>query len=175
MNDRQQKMIRSSADKKILRNILIKTYYACTRFVRLSEMLDKSKYIIMLDCDSIVRMPFVLPSKNVDIHIYEKSHLKFVPYKTHLASTIFYTGTNASLQLIRDHAELIKQEYDNDTFYWFLDQESLDIIIQKYKKSLLDRKFVDFLLGDVSFIWCGKGDIKNSTKWIEEITQYHIL
>jgi hypothetical protein len=175
MNERQEKMIRTVSDKKILKDKLVKTYYACTRFIRLSEMLKNPTYVIMLDCDSIVRMPFVLPSKNSDIHIYEKNHLKTVAYKTHLASTIFYTGTNASLNLIRNHAELIKQEYLDDTFYWFLDQESLDIVIQKYKKSNLDVRFVDFELGDVSFIWCGKGNVKNSEKWIEEQSKYHIL
>ena len=174
MNERQEKMVRSSENKTLLKELLIKTYYACTRFVRLGELLDKPKYIIMLDCDSLVRMPFVLPTDKVDIHIHEKSHLRWVPYKTHLASTIFYTGTDASLQLIKQHAELIKQEYYNDTFYWFLDQESLDIVIQKYKKSKLSRKFVDYLLGDVSFIWCGKGSIKDNAKWIAEQTNYNV-
>lgn len=175
LNQRQEKMIRSIADKKDLKNKLVRTYYACTRFIRLSEMLKNPTYVIMLDCDSIVRMPFALPSSNVDIHIYEKSHLKLVPYKTHLASTIFYTGTKASLQLIHDHAEMIRKEYLNDTFYWFLDQESLDIVIQKYKRSILDVRFVDFSLGDISFIWCGKGNIKNTEKWIEEQSKYQIL
>jgi len=155
-----------------LRGELIRTYFACARFVRLYELLTKPTYIIMLDTDSLVRQPFTLLSNDYDIHIFEKTHRRHVPYKQHLASTIFYTGTKGSFNLIRDHANLIKEEFLADSFYWFLDQETLDIAIQKYNKKPLNLMYVDFNMDPVSYIWCAKGKRKTEQTWIDETTKY---
>jgi hypothetical protein len=169
---RRSKMIKPGENVERIRNELIKTYYACTRFIRLSELLIKPTYVIMLDTDSLIRNHFDLLSKDYDIHIYEKTHKKHVDHMQHLASTIFYTGTQGSFDLIQDHASLIRKEYDEDTLYWFLDQETLDIAIQKYSKNPLALSFVDFDMKDASNIWCAKGPRKNSPVWLEEIKKY---
>lgn len=169
---RRSKMIKIGEQLTKIRTELIRTYYACARFVRLHQLLTKPTYIIMLDTDSLVRKPFLLPAKDYDIHIFEKKHKKHVNYTQHLASTIFYTGTEGSFKLIRDHANLILEEFTRDTFYWFLDQETLDLAIQKYKKNPLPKHFVDFDMEDYSFIWCAKGKRKNEPVWIDEIARY---
>ena len=169
---RRSKMIKPGENVEKIQNELMKTYYACTRFVRLSELLVKPTYVIMLDTDSLVRNHFDLLSKDYDIHIYEKNHRSHVNYTQHLASTIFYTGTEGSYKLIQDHARLILKEYDKDTLYWFLDQETLDVTIQKYLKKALDLSLVDFEMKDVSNIWCAKGPRKNLPIWLEEIRKY---
>ena len=165
---RRSKMIKPGENVEKIRNELMKTYYACTRFERLSELLIKPTYVIMLDTDSLVRNRFALLSKDSDIHIYEKKHKSHVNYIQHLASTIFYTGTEGSLRLIQDHARLILEEYDKDTLYWFLDQETLDMAIQKYSKQPLALSFVDFEMKDASNIWCAKGPRKNLPIWLAE-------
>lgn len=162
-----------SLDK--LHSELVKTYYACSRFVRLHELLTKPTCIIMLDADSLVRRPFSLPDTTHDIHIFEKNHKKHVKYTQHLASTIFYTGSLASRKLIRDHANLILEEFEKDTFYWFLDQETLDIAIQKYKKLPLDKTLVDFDMNIDSYIWCAKGPRKQNKVWINEVEKFYSL
>jgi hypothetical protein len=169
---RRSTMIKIGEQMTKIRNELIRTYYACARFIRLHELLTKPTYVVMLDTDSLVRKPFLLPSKDYDIHIFEKKHKKHVTYTQHLASTIFYTGTEGSFKLIRDHARLILDEFKQDTFYWFLDQETLDLAIQKYKKSPLQKYFVDFDMEEYSFIWCAKGKRKNEQVWIDELTRY---
>jgi hypothetical protein len=169
---RRSKMIKSGENVERIRNELIKTYYACTRFIRLSELLTKPTYVIMLDTDSLVKNHFDLLSKEYDIHIYEKNHKSHVKYTQHLASTIFYTGTKGSFDLIQDHASLIRKEYDKDTLYWFLDQETLDMAIQKYSKSPLPLSFVDFDMKDASNIWCAKGPRKNLPIWLKEVKNY---
>jgi hypothetical protein len=169
---RRSKMIKPGDDVERIRNELLKTYYACTRFVRLSELLAKPTYVIMLDTDSLIKNKFNLLSKEYDIHIYEKNHKSHVKYTQHLASTIFYTGTQGSYDLIQDHARLILEEYNKDTLYWFLDQETLDIAIQKYSKNPLNLSFVDFDMKESSNIWCAKGPRKNSSIWLEEIKKY---
>ena len=169
---RRSKMIKPGENVEKIRNELMKTYYACTRFVRLSELLINPTYIIMLDTDSLIRNSFNLLSKDYDIHIYEKNHRSHVKYTQHLASTIFYTGTEDSLRLIQDHARLILDEYNKDTLYWFLDQETLDIVIQKYSKQSLPLNFVDFDMKDSSNIWCAKGPRKKLPVWLEEIKKY---
>ena len=166
---RRSKMIKPGENVEKIRSELMKTYYACTRFVRLSELLDKPTYVIMLDTDSLVRNHFDLLSREYDIHIYEKNHRSHVNYTQHLASTIFYTGTQGSYDLIQDHARLILEEYAKDTLYWFLDQETLDIVIQKYSKQPLDLNFVDFYMKDASDIWCAKGPRKNLPVWLDEV------
>jgi hypothetical protein len=166
---RRSKMIKPSENVEKIRNELMKTYYACTRFVRLSELLVKPTYVIMLDTDSLVRNSFSLLSKDYDVHIYEKNHKKHVKHTQHLASTIFYTGTEGSFNLIQDHASLILEEYEKDTLYWFLDQETLDVAIQSYSKQPLALSYVDFDMKDTSNIWCAKGPRKNSPIWLEEI------
>jgi hypothetical protein len=172
---RKSKMQTGKRDDKELWNYLVKTYYACTRFVRLSQLLTKPTYIVLLDVDSLIRMPFVLPTSDYDIHIFIKKHKKIVPWPQHLASTIFYTGTDESFKLIKDHATLIIEEYQKDLFYWFLDQETLDIAIAKYKRAPLDQVMVDFDMNDTSFIWCAKGNLKSNTRWLEEIKKYQSL
>jgi len=172
---RRTKMLGIGDSVEKLRSELIRTYYACARFIRLHELLTKPTYIIMLDTDSLVRQSFNLPSNHYDIHIFEKRHKRHVPYTQHLASTIFYTGTNGSFNLIRDHSNLIKEEFDANTFYWFLDQETLDIAIQKYRKNPLDQILVDFDMNSNSMIWCAKGKRKNEKVWLDEITRYQTL
>lgn len=172
---RRGKMLGVGDNIDKLRTELIRTYYACARFVRLYEILEKPTYVIMLDADSLVRKPFMLPSTDYDIHIFEKNHKKHVPYQQHLASTIFYTGTQGSFNLIRDHANLILEEFSMDTFYWFLDQETLDVAIQKYHKKPLNLMYVDFNMDPVSYIWCAKGKRKNDQTWIREVTKFDML
>ncbi len=165
-------MIKDPKDHDRLKNEILKTYYACTRFIRLSQLVKTPTYIIMLDTDSIIRKSFTLPDASVDIHIFEKKHKKHVPYTQHLASTIFYTGTKDSLNLINDHATAILDVYSNDALYWFLDQETLDVVIQKYKKKPLDLTLVDFDMKDASPIWCAKGPRKFKDLYLQEIKKY---
>jgi len=172
---RRSKMIKIGENIEKIHYELVRTYYACTRFIRLDQLLKKPTYVIMLDTDSLVRKFFSLPKSNYDIHIFEKTHKKHVPYKQHLASTIFYTGTHASRQLIRDHAKLILKEYEKNTFYWFLDQETLDLSIQKYRKNPLSQEFVDFDMNVDSYIWCAKGKRKFEEEWIKESVKYQTL
>jgi len=165
-------MIKDPSDLTRLKQEIKKTYYACTRFIRLAELLTRPTYIIMLDTDSIVRSNFVLPDTDVDIHVFEKNHKKHVPYTQHLASTIFYTGTNPSFTLIKEHAELIRDQYNNDALYWFLDQDTLDVAIQKCNKKSLDRTLVDFNMDAASPIWCAKGPRKFKEIYQNEIKKY---
>jgi hypothetical protein len=167
-------MIKDPKDIARLRSEVLKTYFACTRFIRLAELISKPTYIVMLDTDSIVRNGFVLPNSTVDVHIFEKRHKKHVPYTQHLASTIFYTGTNDSFKLIKEHARLIQQVYNQDELYWFLDQDTLDIAIQQVTKLPLDPALVDFDMKDTSPIWCAKGPRKFKDLYLNEIKKYSL-
>lgn len=172
---RRQKMIKIGEDVEKIRSELVRAYYACARFVRLDQLLSKPTYVIMLDTDSLVKKSFSLPSDSYDIHIFEKTHRKHVNYTQHLASTIFYTGTLASRKLIKEHSDLILEEFTQNTFYWFLDQETLDIVIQKYRKNPLLKEFVDFDMNKSSYIWCAKGKRKYQKLWLEEIEKFQAL
>jgi hypothetical protein len=165
-------MTKDPTDHTRLRNEILKTYYACTRFIRLASLIKKPTYIIMLDTDSIIRDNFILPTADVDIHIFEKKHKKHVPWVQHLASTIFYTGTSNSFNLIQEHSTLIQEVYDRDEIYWFLDRDSLDVAIQKGKKRPLSVNLVDFNMSASSPIWCAKGPRKFQDIYLKEIKKY---
>lgn len=165
-------MIKDINDHDRLEKEVVRTYYACTRFIRLSEILEKPTYVIMLDTDSIIRKNFLLPSQDVDIHIFQKNRKKHILHDQHLASTIFYTGTEGSLSLIREHAKKILKAYENDHVYWFLDQETLDVVIQRYKKKPLDLSLVDFKMTPNSPIWCAKGPRKFENIYLNELSKY---
>lgn len=175
MQRRKSKMLKLGDPLNKLHKELIRTYFACARFVRLYELLTVPTYVIMLDTDSLIRKSFSLLDNTFDIHIWEKQDKKHVSYTQHLASTIFYTGSLSSYKLIKEHAELIKEEIEKDTYYWFLDQETLDIVIQKYKKNPLEKEYVDFDMKEHSFIWCAKGKRKNRIHWINEVKKFHRL
>jgi hypothetical protein len=169
---RKNDMVKDWSDTETLFRTIVKTYYACTRFIRLAEMLTQPKSILMLDVDSIIRRKLILPETSADICIYEKNHKKHVPYTQHLASTIYYTGSIGSFNLIKDHANLIIEEYNKNEIYWFLDQDTLDIAIQKYNKSILDLSFVDFNFKNDSTIWCAKGPRKHKPEYQAELAKY---
>lgn len=169
---RKNDMVKDWTDLTKLKSEIKKTYYACTRFIRLAELINQPQPILLLDVDSLVRSDIVLSSNDDDICIYEKNHKKQVPYMQHLASTIYYTGSEGSYNLINDHANLIKEEYNNNEIYWFLDQDTLDIAIQKYKKKILDISFVDFNFNNDSPIWCAKGPRKFNEIYQNELLKY---
>ena len=158
---------------------IFKTYYACMRFVRLAEIIREPRRFLEIDVDGVVRKNFQVDfpdDEKRDFYLYEKE--KKDP-KTgqmnkngHLAGAILYTDKVGSLNFIRDLAERIKIQIENNNIYWFLDQECLDSAIPSYKKGILPITYIDWQMRPESAIWNAKGKRKHLPIFMSEIKKY---
>lgn len=143
---------------------LEKTYYACARFIRLSEMLSTTQSVLAIDIDAVVRKPVPVLSKDVDlfIHRIEGRKARF------LAGGICINN----LKFLQEYAELLKQQINSDYFYWGMDQDLLEDLVPKYNFSKLPAELIDWDMKDCSVIWTAKGDRKNREIFKNEQTKY---
>lgn len=146
---------------------VVKTYYACMRFVRLAELVKDPKSFLEIDIDGIVRAPFQTAfNDNKDFYLYEKEK------GGHLAGAILFTGSPNGMRFIEELGSIIKQEIENNNTYWFLDQHSIDRIIGNYNKGLLPISYVDWRMQDGSAIWSAKGKRKELEIFKRELGKY---
>lgn len=146
---------------------LFKTYYACMRFVRLSEMLPKPAKFLAIDVDGIVRKNFNYEfTDQRDFYLHEKDK------GGHLAGAILSSGNANSLQFVREHARIIKQEIEHDNIFWFLDQWALDRIVNQYNKGYLPIDYIDWYMNTNSAIWSAKGKRKDLEVFKQEQRKY---
>lgn len=145
---------------------LYKTYYASVRFVRLAEIITTPKRFINFDIDVLVRDKFDLMFDNEDVYLY----INHVGQP--LAGSIFYPAKQKTLEFINELGKKIKDEVSKDNLYWFLDQDCLTEISNKYNKGYLPKDFIDFNLNDDSKIWYPKGSRKTLHKFTTEGLKY---
>ena len=149
------------------RQWLMKTYYACMRFVRLASMLTAPAKFLAIDVDGLVRKNFNYEfADNRDFYLHEKDK------GGHLAGAILSSGSAASLQFVRHHADTIREEIEKDNIYWFLDQWALDRIVNNYNKGYLPIDYIDWYMNPNSAIWSAKGKRKDLAVFKQEQRKY---
>jgi hypothetical protein len=158
---------RSLTTEQNVKQWLFKTYYACMRFVRLSEMLTQPAEFLAIDVDGLVRKNFEykLPDQK-DFYLHEKAK------GGHLAGAILSTGSADSLKFVQRHAAMIKQEIEQDNIFWFLDQWALDRIVNNYNKGYLPIDYIDWYMNPASAIWSAKGKRKDLEVFKQEQRKY---
>ena len=146
---------------------VLKTYYACMRFVRLAEIGNRPQALLSIDVDGLVRKTFEhqLPGDR-DFYLYLKEK------GGHLAGAILFTERTGSLKFIRALADVIRKEIEQDNIYWFLDQNTLDKIIPKYNRGLLPIDYIDWHMNVNSSIWSAKGKRKELEVFKREQQKY---
>lgn len=172
-NSRKNKMLgiktigQPMPPQETLNDWLYKTYYACMRFVRLAEIINHPQALLSIDVDGLVRKPFEhqLPGDR-DFYLYLKEK------GGHLAGAILFTERTGSLKFIRTLADMIRREIEQDNIYWFLDQHSLDNIVENYKKGLLPMSYIDWHMDNNSAIWSAKGKRKSRDIFQNELAKY---
>ena len=155
-NDRQRQM-RKKGDTlgpEELLKLVRQTYFACTRFIRLAEILENTP-CLAIDVDGLVRKPFTYTLGDADVYLYEKPK-----DGTHLAGALLFNANNGSANFLQEYATQIKSSIENDDIYWFLDQYILDIVVAKYNKGLLPMSYIDWEMRPESSIWSAKGKRK---------------
>lgn len=147
-----------------------RTYFACSRFIRLCQIKKPEQYCLSIDVDGIVRKKFnYIFNDGKDFHLYEKSGNK---KGKHLAGAILFNNTEKSNCFLNRYSEIISQNIKNDNIYWSLDQIILDKIVLNYNKGILPIDYVDWNMSEFSCIWSAKGPRKELPKFKQEQDKY---
>lgn len=167
-NDRQRQMRKKgeTLGANELLKLVRQTYFACTRFIRLSEI-KKDLPCLAIDVDGLVRKSFSYNlDGNADFYLYEKPK-----DGSHLAGALLFNSQQSNKFLEEYSAELLTSIEQND-LYWFLDQVILDKLVPKYKKGLLPMSYIDWAMRPDSSIWSAKGKRKELEIFIQEQRKY---
>ena len=151
-------------------NNIRRTYFACSRFIRLSQIKKPEQHCLSIDVDGIVRKKFnYIFNDGKDFHLYEKSGSR---KGKHLAGAILFNNTEKSNCFLNKYSEIISQNIKNDNIYWSLDQIILDKIVLNYNKGILPIDYVDWNMSEFSCIWSAKGPRKELPKFKQEQDKY---
>jgi hypothetical protein len=170
-NDRQRQMYKKGQTQgSDALNLLVRqTYYACTRFIRLSELLRPGQRCLAIDVDGLVRASFEHQLGPADFYLYEKPK-----DGTHLAGALLFNGTAGSHEFLQKYGQQLRLAIEQDDIYWFLDQVLLDQLVPQYHKGLLPMSYIDWAMRNESAIWSAKGKRKELEVFKEEQRKYTI-
>jgi hypothetical protein len=158
----------SKSDDATILDRMQRTYFACARFIRLAEIIQKNNSVFSIDVDAIVRKSILPLENNCDVYLHHITGKK----ARFLAGGVHLTGSEQSHNFITDYAKILTDNIANDYIYWGLDQDVLDIIVPKYKFNNLPFSFIDWEMGLDSHIWTAKGTRKNLEVFINEKKKY---
>jgi hypothetical protein len=170
-NDRQRQMHKKGQTQgaEVLNLLVRQTYYACTRFIRLAELIRPGQRCLAIDVDGLVRAPFDYQLGPADFYLYEKPK-----DGTHLAGALLFNGTAGSHEFLQKYAQQLRSSIQQDDIYWFLDQVLLDQLVPQYHKGLLPMSYIDWAMRNESAIWSAKGKRKELEVFKEEQRKYTI-
>ncbi len=153
--------------RTFLTDLIIKTYYASVRFIRLNELLTTGQRCLALDVDGLVRAPFsmVLPhDTTTNVYLYQKKSGE------HLAGAILLNAN--SKPFLSAFANEITDCINNNDIYWFMDQLVLDHVVVNYTRQILPVSYIDWEMNSQSAIWSAKGKRKEYELFKAEQRKY---
>jgi hypothetical protein len=145
-----------------------RTYFACARFIRLSQLIRPTDTVFAMDIDAVVRKTVPKLSNLKDFYIHHIDGKK----ARYLAGGMFFPGTNSGYAFLKQYADVLKQNILHDTLYWGIDQDVLDTIVPQYRWGQLSEDYIDWNMLDRSYIWTAKGTRKNLEIFINEQKKY---
>jgi len=158
--------MKKSNDSSIGERIL-KTYYACARFIRLKEMSEHTESFFAIDIDAIVRKEIPELPNDHDIYIHQ-----VVDKNPRWLAGGIYINTALGKEFLKEYASVLEENIKLDNLYWGLDQDVLKDIVPKYNWGILPTTLIDWHMTDDSVIWTAKGTRKNVKKFILEQASY---
>ncbi len=164
--ERQKRIFKSmekGGDKSVLERML-KTYYACARFIRLNELTNTSPIVFSMDVDAIVRKR--IPTLPAGPDLYIRKNRQF------LAGGIYLTGTEKSKVFLNQYSTLLTKNLVEDKIYWSLDQDILDVIVGRFSYKELPFPYIDWEMKDSSYVWTAKGTRKDLKIFVDEKQKY---
>jgi hypothetical protein len=144
-----------------------RTYFACARFVRLSELIMPTTQVFAIDADAIVRrtLPLLDNQKDFYIHYISGKRARF------LAGGL-YLNSNNGYDFLKRYAGILKSNIENNNLHWGIDQDVLPDLVTKYHWGDLPMEYIDWEMQERSYIWTAKGTRKNLQIFINEKNQY---
>jgi len=156
----------SKSDDKSLQERMQKTYYACARFIRLSQLV-KTQNFLAIDVDAIVRKTLEpLNGNNLFLHRVSGAKARF------LAGAIY--GSADSYKFLQEYSQLILDFLLKDYLYWGLDQDILEIVVPKYSWGQMPLSYIDWEMRPGSHIWTAKGTRKELAIFVNEQKKYSV-
>jgi len=152
-----------------LQDRMMKTYFACARFIRLNQLLTKTSSFLAIDVDAVVRKE--LPPLPVDYDLY--FHRITGPKARFLAGGLYCNKTTNALRFLNEYANVLQQSIQRDYLYWGLDQFVLEDIVPKYNWSMLPLSYIDWFMKPDSYIWTAKGQRKELEIFTSEQKKYN--
>lgn len=167
-NDRQRQMFKKGlANPLMLGQLIRQTYYACARFIRLSEILESGQRCLAIDVDGLVRGTFNQNLGSADFYLYQKPK-----DGTHLAGAMLFNGTVGSTAFLQQYAQQLQLSIAQNDLYWFLDQFILDQLVPQYRSGQLPMSYIDWAMKSDSAIWSAKGKRKELDIFKNEQAKY---
>jgi hypothetical protein len=145
-----------------------RTYYACARFIRLTELISPSVSALAIDSDAIVRstIPPLPDTRDFYIHHITGKKARF------LAGGIYLTGSEQGYKFLKEYADILKYNINRDTLHWGIDQDVLDDIVPKYNFGNLPSAYIDWEMLPSSYVWTAKGKRKDLDIFKKEQIKY---
>ena len=167
LTDNQQRRTRTAMTKgndKDLADRLLKTYYACARFIRLGEQFHEQAFAI--DVDAVVRKPIPQLLSNVDFYLH-----RIFGKKARCLAGGLYLNTTAK-RFLDEYAAALKDKITNNCLYWGVDQDLLDTIVTLHSHGQLPLELIDWEMTSAGIIWTAKGTRKDLEIFINEQKKY---
>lgn len=146
---------------------IIKTYYACARFIRLAAVHQQCPTVFACDVDAVVRKPIPTLSDK-DFYI----HQIFGPKARFLAGGL-YLNHGAS-NFINLYSDVLEEKIKSDALYWSVDQDVLDPLVPQFNYGQLPNSLIDWNMRPDSVVWTAKGARKNNGSFVTEQQKYAV-
>lgn len=166
LTEDQQKRTLTSMTKGGDRDIserMLRTYYACARFIRLHEQLHTTVFAI--DVDAVVRKPIPKLSES-DFYLH-----RIYGKKARCLAGGLYLNVGAK-NFLTAYSIALKNQLEKDYLYWGVDQDLLDHVVPQYDHAQLPSELIDWEMRDSGIIWTAKGTRKDTEIFISEQKKY---
>ena len=146
---------------------MMKTYFACARFIRLFELFAELP-VIAIDVDAVVRSEFPSLAQDKDFYVHYISGKK----ARFLAGGMMLHPGKGSQRFLKHYASALRDYFERDYVYWGLDQDLLDQIVPQHNHGQLPMSMIDWNMDDTSAVWTAKGTRKEDQKFLNEKQKY---
>lgn len=154
-------------DRNILQRMM-KTYFACVRFVRLAEIFDTRWVMFAMDVDAVVRAPLLCPDGDRDFYIH-RIHGRKARF---LAGGIWLNARPHNQVFLDEYSASIADYFQRDHVYWGIDQDVLETVVPRHDHGELPQTYIDWQMSDGSLVWTAKGTRKNDARFLAAKNQY---
>jgi len=159
---RTQVAMSKGGDTELVQRIL-KTYYACARFIRLADIFDGP--VFACDIDAVVRKPITeLKEKDFYLHQIFGKKARFLAGGLYLNNDVF----------LKQYANELQHNIEQDRLYWSIDQDLMDPLVPQYNYGQLPIELIDWEMRTDSVIWTAKGTRKDLAVFKQEQTKYAV-